>query len=707
MSRPQNVVPLCSKGAASSKILLAALLRVFLLFSGIGSSLVHVQELHGVSSIFAFGKRRAFLGGAVIPAVRQQLRNGSKDSSGRATSRAAGNSRKNSKESSTSRTSTRTSTAGAAKSLLPFASSSRGVAADRSSIGAIAAKITKNAATGASSTRSSKSKTVNIVPFGHRSRVLASSASGEPRYLPGSRLDDSFQDDSGESSSSPLSTGSTTTNDHPEDEDDTSWATVNRYWVFAGGGVRAVSYAGAFARMTAPGKSKWNWDTPLSSLVDGAMGTSAGSITAMLVVLGYTPKELLAFLTKIDWASFADGPTGEDFKHNPLQTLNRIRESFFERYGWNTGDPLREALTTAIKAKGFAEDVTFLELFEQKKKELFVVVFSVAESKSVIFSHETVPHMPIRDAVVTSSSMPFYFQARFFQKLPKTDACLKLLENRRWEQNKANKDKAKTQAVAVVGPHEDEQGQGVELASTSCTLQGHEHQQHVDLQQELEHQLHGPRRAAARILSTADEDPREYHYVGNVAPYTNPFLPAPENLPAFGKYADWTGQVHYAVEPFADGGTLDNFPLEWLMERKPVEQDNMVLGFLVLDSDEQVDWWYGGSAKAATNSNNPPPPLTNGHVGAANLFGYPGNYVTAELTNQQLRSMQGNPTYVERTLAINTLGVSAAQWDVMKDVKMVHALVLNGCKSMDKLKTPGVPAVDCADLVNKFLLASA
>ncbi|CAD7968364.1 unnamed protein product [Amoebophrya sp. A25] len=448
-------------------------------------------------------------------------------------------------------------------------------------------------------------------------------------------------------------------NQQEDNSDSDSWQVVNRYWVFAGGGVRAAAYAGSFARLVGEDA----WDQPLSSRVNGAMGASAGAITAMLVTLGFSPRELLQYLISIDWESFADGPTESDFVNKPIATLSWIQRNLWNKFGWNTGDPLRKALGVALSMRKLPETYTFKQLLDEKKQELFVVAFSVSQSASFIFSAETTPNVPIRDAVLTSSSMPFYFTARFWQKVPV--------------------------------------GYPTALLTTPATQQGQSHnQEHHNPQEQLHikpwsknvtlssaHQTSSSSSSIRTKNSEAVDQDREMRYVENVLPYGK--LTPPKDLLPFGAWVDpRSRQTIYAPEPFADGGTMDNYPMQWLLQRKKLSEGNIVLGFLVLDSEDQVNWFFHPDDKTAKKSSGDGGKAFEHHINPGWWGAYPSAYLGALLTVQQYKDYAGVPEYTSRTVAIDTLGVSSHEWDVLKNKDMVRKLVIKGCEAFDNHVTP-------------------
>ena len=70
-----------------------------------------------------------------------------------------------------------------------------------------------------------------------------------------------------------------------------------RNLVFEGGGVKGIAYGGALMRLDEMG---------LLYSVDRVAGTSAGAITACLMSLGYSSKEISKIVAETDFSKFED-----------------------------------------------------------------------------------------------------------------------------------------------------------------------------------------------------------------------------------------------------------------------------------------------------------------------------------------------------------------------------------------------------------------
>lgn len=165
-----------------------------------------------------------------------------------------------------------------------------------------------------------------------------------------------------------------------------------------GGGIKGVAYAGALrvleeAGLTAPAR------------IRRISGTSAGSMTALLIALGYTSDEIQKILLGTDFTRFEDaGDTG----------LVRFKREF----GWFSGEVFHQWARCRVADKTGNGDFTFKDLHEAKGPDgqrlypdLHILTTDLNRRQSAILSYETVPCMPLALAVRMSGSLPLFFDA--------------------------------------------------------------------------------------------------------------------------------------------------------------------------------------------------------------------------------------------------------------------------------------------------------
>ncbi|XP_069131938.1 uncharacterized protein [Argopecten irradians] len=167
--------------------------------------------------------------------------------------------------------------------------------------------------------------------------------------------------------------------------------------VFEGGGAEGAAFCGSIKVIE---------DLGIMQNVKRFAGTSAGAITAALVSVGYTSKEVDEFLSQ-DLNSIL-----LDHKWGVLSLLPGLRKEF----GWNPGNRFSNWLG-GVLAKAMGDpDVTFAQLYKKRGVELCVVVTNVSRMTEEYCHPKTTPHMPIRTAVRMSMSIPVLFQAVKYDK---------------------------------------------------------------------------------------------------------------------------------------------------------------------------------------------------------------------------------------------------------------------------------------------------
>ncbi len=170
-----------------------------------------------------------------------------------------------------------------------------------------------------------------------------------------------------------------------------------RNFVFEGGGVKGIAYIGALDVLAE------------KNILQGMMrigGTSAGAINAILLGLGFSPKETKDILWSLDFNKFMDDSWGI------IRDTNRLINDF----GWYKGDYFREWIGKLIKQKTGNSESTFadIEAMKEKKgfKSLYFMGTNLSTSFSEVFSAEHTPRVCVADAVRISMSIPLFFAAK-------------------------------------------------------------------------------------------------------------------------------------------------------------------------------------------------------------------------------------------------------------------------------------------------------
>lgn len=156
------------------------------------------------------------------------------------------------------------------------------------------------------------------------------------------------------------------------------------YLVLSAGGVKAVSYIGSFKALER---------LKITPKIKGIVGCSAGSLLALLSIIGYKPEEMLEIVTNINIGNYTDDGLG----------------SLIKNLGSDNGIKLMNLIYAICKQKYDLKDITFAKLYESFPIELVMVGSNITESKSIYFSYKETPNMLILDALRISISVPFKF----------------------------------------------------------------------------------------------------------------------------------------------------------------------------------------------------------------------------------------------------------------------------------------------------------
>lgn len=208
--------------------------------------------------------------------------------------------------------------------------------------------------------------------------------------------------------------------------------------VFSGGGAKSIAQVGALKELEDQGISYRR-----------VVGTSSGSIMALMVASGYSADEMVAAITertpdgKIILAKFMDVPQSFDdetvresllfafFEHFldtflPLDTADALDESimhkalehqalreafsFIEFGGVYAGEEFLTWLDEKLDADGRDySQLTLGEFHEETGNDLTAIITDVTDHKMLIINHRTAPDLPVAWLIRMSMSIPFVY----------------------------------------------------------------------------------------------------------------------------------------------------------------------------------------------------------------------------------------------------------------------------------------------------------
>ncbi|AND84789.1 patatin-like phospholipase family protein [Clostridium tyrobutyricum] len=166
--------------------------------------------------------------------------------------------------------------------------------------------------------------------------------------------------------------------------------------VFEGGGVKGIGLIGAICCFE-------DYGYEFNMLA----GTSAGSIIAALLAVGYTGRELKSIMLELDYNMF--------FKKKSLYHMNIIKKSInlFKDKGIYSGDQFENYINKLILKKGKS---TFKDIEIEGVSPLKIIASDVTEKNILILPDDLIKYginpmdFEISKAIRMSISIPFYFK---------------------------------------------------------------------------------------------------------------------------------------------------------------------------------------------------------------------------------------------------------------------------------------------------------
>jgi predicted acylesterase/phospholipase RssA len=172
--------------------------------------------------------------------------------------------------------------------------------------------------------------------------------------------------------------------------------------VLSGGGKRGLMLLGSLEYIFQEKK------TEVSS-IDTYIGTSIGSIICYLLIIGYQPKEIIAYLISNNFF--------QQFKNIDFISLGNCEGGF----DWNI---LQNYLFDLTSKKHTSHTLTLSELNKTFHKTLTCVTYNYTKQQIEYISHLTHPNLSCVDALHMTSNIPFYFNKFKYGDSEYIDGCI-------------------------------------------------------------------------------------------------------------------------------------------------------------------------------------------------------------------------------------------------------------------------------------------
>ena len=142
------------------------------------------------------------------------------------------------------------------------------------------------------------------------------------------------------------------------------------------------------------GSVQYLYDNFLVNNVENYIGTSSGSIICYLLAIGYTPIEIIVYIS-----------TNQIMEK--MQNLNIV--SMINGTGATSFANIQEQLEKMTISK-IGNLITLKELYNRFKKNLICVTHNLTSNKTEYLSHESHPDLPCLIALRMSSNLPLFFE---------------------------------------------------------------------------------------------------------------------------------------------------------------------------------------------------------------------------------------------------------------------------------------------------------
>lgn len=159
-----------------------------------------------------------------------------------------------------------------------------------------------------------------------------------------------------------------------------------KHLVLSGGGVRGFATLGTLNYLVKKGVI--NLD-----LIRTFVGTSIGSIIALLLNCGYTPKQLYDI----------------GLNTNLSELLDPDIKNLITHFGLDTGARFVNKLKKILIKKKIDPNITFIRLYNLTKQKLIVTATSLNRKQVKYFDYLSTPQYRVIDVIRASMSVPFLF----------------------------------------------------------------------------------------------------------------------------------------------------------------------------------------------------------------------------------------------------------------------------------------------------------
>ncbi|MCJ7536226.1 MAG: patatin-like phospholipase family protein [Anaerolineales bacterium] len=192
-----------------------------------------------------------------------------------------------------------------------------------------------------------------------------------------------------------------------------------RNLVFKGGGIKAFAYIGAMQAFE---------EHKVLSKIDRVAGNSAGSLMATLVSFRKDAQDTSIIIATLDFSKVASmgADEGSQSDSSIPQVIKRREQKIkggmnaisrlYQNYGLFSSDFLQNWLQEVIAQECHGNGkASFADFRKFGFRDVHIVATNVSTHQVTEFSAATTPDIPVAEAAIASSSIPFFYEPRQFK----------------------------------------------------------------------------------------------------------------------------------------------------------------------------------------------------------------------------------------------------------------------------------------------------
>jgi NTE family protein len=157
--------------------------------------------------------------------------------------------------------------------------------------------------------------------------------------------------------------------------------------VLSGGGIRGISYVGAFLELEKIGF--------LKNLRE-ILGVSVGALFGFAYSIGYKTNELLEFVNSFDFTLMTNVEPD-------------IIIDFFNTLGIDNKENVEKLIDSILRNKHYSTEITFQELYEKTKFNIRFLATNLNNCSAKEFSYKKTPNTKVKFGLLSSMCVPGYF----------------------------------------------------------------------------------------------------------------------------------------------------------------------------------------------------------------------------------------------------------------------------------------------------------